>query len=88
MGIFFFLVIFWQIIKTEEPFKRAILNFFKGQVLQVLFKKKKKIPKKHQKKKKKDFVTVLFQKGVLVMVVMLVRQMVWRFCCLDFACIF
>lgn len=42
------------------------------------------------KKKKKDqvFVMVLFQKRVLVMVVMLVRQMVWRFCCLDFACIF
>ena len=54
-----------------------MLNFLKGQDLQVLF-----------KKKKKDFVTVLFQKGVLVMVVMLVRQMVWRFCCLDFACIF
>lgn len=25
---FFFLVIFWQIIKTEEPFKRAMLNLW------------------------------------------------------------
>lgn len=40
----FFLLIFWQIIKTKGPFKRAMLNFLKGQDLQILLKKKKKRP--------------------------------------------